>query len=248
MNNKYTFCLLAFCLMCVCCSCTKIDYDKQNLIQNSLAIENQITEGDYCYQVQNDTVKIIRFLGDEEEVIIPGTLNNMQVKVIGENAFYQRKEMKKLVLPESITAIEDNAFYRCSSLENVFLPKNIQKIGENPFFRCSALEHISVDSESRDFKDIDGVIFSADQTVLLVYPEGMRNDNYTIPDTVKIIMNSAFGYFPSYLQSLVIRGNVEKMPDGDLFAYPNDRLTLLVESDSEAKRFAEKHGIMFKEI
>ena len=48
-------------------------------------------------------------------------------------------------------------FRKCSSLTEIHLPATVCSL-TNPFGECSKLEHIYVDSNSKTFKDIDGVL------------------------------------------------------------------------------------------
>ncbi len=54
--------------------------------------------------------------GDVEEIEIPGSYNNLPVTHIAANAFAQCKEIEKIIIPDSITAIDKNAFLGCDSL------------------------------------------------------------------------------------------------------------------------------------
>ena len=55
------------------------------------------------------------------------------------------------------------------------------------------VENIKVDENNKNYKDIDGVLFSKDGTILYKYPYGRSsNSKYIIPDTVKSIEDNAF--------------------------------------------------------
>lgn len=96
-------------------------------------IELPIVEGedaDYEYLMENGAVTIKKFIGiDEEEIIIPNSINGMPVKVIGEKAFAGCNSVNKVVVSDGITVIEDGAFHGCISLKEISLPMTLQKIG-----------------------------------------------------------------------------------------------------------------------
>lgn len=73
-----------------------------------------------------------------------------------------------------------------ADLSNYNLPKDLHE---------SMLENIFVDKENKDFKSIDGVLFNADGSELIMFPAGKdcRDDqSYEIPSKVKKIADYAF--------------------------------------------------------
>lgn len=150
---------------------------------------------------------------------------------ISESAFSDCEIMSSVVIPESLTSIDDYAFSGCSNLSEVQLPNDIEKLGNmvfmgcnftaitipsgtvniegNPFADCSALQSIS--SQSPNFVVMDGVLFNADQTVLISYPSGKEGE-YTIPDGVSEIGMSSF--MGSSVTSVNIPEGVAKISNG----------------------------------
>ena len=47
-------------------------------------------------------------------------------KKLPENAFSGLRNLKKVVLPETITEIVKNAFKACKNLEEIYLPENVK--------------------------------------------------------------------------------------------------------------------------
>ncbi len=91
----------------------------------------------------------------------------------------------------------------------------------NPFKGCTALESIEVDEENPCMKSIDGVLFSQDGvgqyyyktgsysgTGLYCYPEGVRQESYTIPESVEWIGGAAFPN-NQYLTTLTIPNSMK---------------------------------------
>ena len=72
----------------------------------------------------------------------------------------------------------------------------------------SMLENIFVDKENKDFKSIDGVLFNADGSELIMFPSGKdysEDQSYDIPSKVKKIADYAF--FNSKNQYIFISDN-----------------------------------------
>lgn len=241
--KKFVFIIIG-CWLAICMSACKITSMVSEKPQGNLSQMTEYTQGDFSYKIQADGVKVIRFSGVEESVSIPEQVNGKSVLSLGKDSFYQRKELKSVFLPDSLTSIEDSVFYRCYSLQEITIPKNVQELGTNPFFRCSALTRISVDDENKYYSDIDGVLFNKDKTVLLVYPEGKESESYTIPDTVTQVDNSAFGYCCEELKDIVIPETVTRMPNQALFTN-KENLTLHVKKDSSAEKYAIEYNYFF---
>ena len=144
-----------------------------------------------------------------EEVVLPRT-----VKSIGEYAFGFCRDLTYLGLPEGLEVIEAYGVECCYSLDMVQLPESLHtledqafwgsgqtqmhipagllEIGEGAFgYGGGSFEEITVSEDNPNYKAVDGVLFTADGTVLLCYPQG-REGAYTVPDGVKEIGTLAF--------------------------------------------------------
>jgi hypothetical protein len=78
------------------------------------------TFGDYNYTVLDDgTVKIGAYIGSDEEVNIPSTIEGKKVTSIGKGAFYDCTSLESVTIPNSVTSIGDWAFYNCSGLTSI---------------------------------------------------------------------------------------------------------------------------------
>lgn len=141
--------------------------------------------------------------------------------------------------------IEPAAFYRCYSLQEITIPDSVCSIGDEAFFRCSSLTSISVNNQNSYYCDIDGVLFNKDKTEMIAYPEGRKTESYIIPNSVKSLSRSPFGYRCRYLKKITIPSSVVEFPDYNMFVYPED-VTLLVEAGSEAEKYAKKQGLNYK--
>lgn len=73
---------------------------------------------------------IKKFLGfDQDDFVIPNTINSKRIVGIGLDVFKACKGIKKLTISEGIEYIEDGAFANCSNLQTLLLPSSLQRIG-----------------------------------------------------------------------------------------------------------------------
>ena len=102
----------------------------------------EISENMFSTYSNNDGTCTIRsFLGSDAEyetIAIPSTINGKTVTGI-DNAFQNNKQIKNIILPDTIQNINDNAF-KNSSLKSINLPTSIITIGNNAFENCQSLK------------------------------------------------------------------------------------------------------------
>ena len=111
-------------------------------------------------------------------------------KTIGEAAFADCKALKKVEAGNSLEEIGTEAFKR-SGLESINLPATLKTIGKDAFSECNSLKSINV-SGTGAYTSEDGVLLSDRGKTLLVYPAAKTTTEYTVPDSVETIADSAF--------------------------------------------------------
>lgn len=162
--------------------------------------------------------------------------------VIGEGAFVDRNDIKRIEIPDSILIIDDDAFLRCENLKEIIIPESVVKIGSYVFvgckslesttippsvksigeltfsscIGCESLENINVDPNNQAYSSVEGVLFNKDKTVLIKYPDNKPQKSYTIPNSVKIIEAEAFKGSLN-LTSVLIPGSVAFIGDSAFF-------------------------------
>ena len=128
-----------------------------------------------------------------ESVKLPKNL-----KTISRSMFYNCKNLA-IEIPEGITDIQDSAFEGCS-IKSMTIPATVEAISETAFGEIrrwgahgmSNLEVIEVDSSSKHFKSVDGVLFSFDGKTLIKYPQAKTTEKYVVPNGVTRISKNAF--------------------------------------------------------
>lgn len=102
----------------------------------------------YEYEENLDgSITIIKYRGNEENVILPSQIDGKTVSSIGNNsfgegAFSNCTSVVTVTIPEGVTTLEDNAFYGCYRLRDIHLPKSLTLIRNCAFNACSDLRNI----------------------------------------------------------------------------------------------------------
>ena len=136
------------------------------------------------------------------------------VTTIGEGAFSGCVCLTIINIPNSVTTIEDMAFAGCESLININIPNSVTTIGDCAFEGCHSLTSITIPSsvvtiignpfkswrgnlynESKAFIYEDHVLFNKNKTTLIACRA--KKTNYTIPNSVTTIEDSAFAFCES---------------------------------------------------
>ena len=124
--------------------------------------------------------------GKEGAYVVPD-----KVTMIEGYAFHHCEKLTSISLPSSLLVIDSGAFARCAKLEKITLPKDLAHIGKYAFNECMGLTSIEVEAGSRFFASIDGVLFSADRSTLLLCPSAKKG-KYQVPEGVYTIASEAF--------------------------------------------------------
>lgn len=140
---------------------------------------------------------------------------------IGSNASYKvvsgavfTSDMKSLVafpagyegtfnVPEGVETI-DCGMGEAKNLTELNLPSTLIQINDGEkFFASISLSAINVAEGNQYFKSVNGVLFSKDQTKLILYPAAKPETTYTVPAIVTAIECNAFNCV-RYLERLVV--------------------------------------------
>ena len=170
---------------------------------------------------------LIKYNGDGGVVVIPDG-----VKSIGESAFRDRISLTEVVIPDSVTQISRGVFWGCAALTRVVIGNSVENVDTSAFSfsgletaiigdsftvndfrelkRDTALSQVQVSDENPHVKNVDGVIYSADMTELIIYPKSRQAKEFMIPDTVNCIDDRAF-YNCVALEHVIIPRSVKKI-------------------------------------
>ena len=148
-----------------------------------------------------------------KNIVIPTEYRGKAVTGIYTNAFKNNQNIESVIIPANIESIGEFSFSGCSNLKKVVIySENLEGIGDENFLGCSNLEEFVVNKNNQNYKTIDGILYSKDETKIIRYPQGKKDEEYTIPSTVTEVCIRAIDQ-NQYLKKIVIPDNVETIGD-----------------------------------
>lgn len=140
------------------------------------------------------------------------------IETIKENAFLGLKSTKNgaimIVLGEGVKRVEKGAFTGCD-IEKLYISDSVKFIDKDAF-RLSKIKEIMVDKTSPLFKSENGALFDREMTTLIRYGIGSEQNEYTVPDGVKIIGKRAFEN-TQQLEYVNLPESVSEIQDGAFY-------------------------------
>ncbi|MDF2557537.1 MAG: Chitin binding protein [Bacillales bacterium] len=151
------------------------------------------------YAVLKKWDKVIETANIPSQVTLNG--KTIPVTIIGDSAF-SGQDVKTVVIPNSITAIQDGAFATARSLTTISIPNSVKSIGDLAFAYCTSLTSISI---PESVQSLGNDLFNSDTSLRTVTIAGniraIKGNTFygcssltsvSLPDSVTSIGNSAF--------------------------------------------------------
>ncbi len=99
-------------------------------------------DGVWDYKLTDEKAYIVGYKGLDARVEIPAQIEGYPVIGIGKKAFLSRKNLREIILPDTVEEVGDWAFAYCNGLAGVtFLGGNV-RFGKDIFKECGRLERI----------------------------------------------------------------------------------------------------------
>ena len=110
---------------------------------------------------------------------------------------------------ERVTSIAPMAFYRNETITAVQIPASVITVGALAFADCPNLVYISVSADNPYFCDVDGILYTRDESTLLLYPPKRSGSEVGISECTVRIADMAF-YRCAYLSLVRYGGTAEQ--------------------------------------
>ena len=172
-------------------------------------------------KLEDGTLRItICYAGSEvTELVLPSEINGYMVTEIGNGRAVMNARsalnVKKVVIPDSITAINDYAFEECDMLESITIGKGIKSIGMAAFYGCYSLEDLYYTGTATDWAKIEINSSGTSNPLWFARNEYFNGELVTdiiIEEGITEIRANTFAYCDS-LRSIIIPNSVTSIGD-----------------------------------
>lgn len=181
--------------------------------------------------------------------------------------------IREFVIPDRVISIDTGAFVNAYNLRKVTIGKGYTTVPQTRgAFGGYNLEEIQVDPANTGLRDIDGVLFSKDGTILLDYPSSRAGSTYTVPEGTEKLLPYSFCFCPNLTEVVLPEGlktmdtalwacqslktvtiprsitSLEENAIGYLNGAPVEGFTVKGYSGSYAEAYAKENGLTFVPI
>lgn len=158
------------------------------------------------------TITINSVKQDFTTIVVPEMIGKRQVTALNNRAFKDKKSLKEVVIPPSVTKLGSKVFYGCN-LDKLSM-QGVNEISEETFEGCSikrleigqsvqtirfdiiksikGIQEITLGENEGFIKRVGDFIVSGDGITLFGYFDNAKNSNVMLPKSVKIICDKAF--------------------------------------------------------
>ncbi len=214
--------------------------------------ENEVVmSGDEYDQILADNIETCTILSEEitgEKTFSDGcpiieviSYNSITVSGVTYHSYYVMVDVS--LHPDGIMHnIGENAFENCISLESIVLPSSYRFFNPRIFNNNPLLTDITFSYEELEYKEVDRVIYSADETELIYYPSGLTSETFEIPEGVTLIRHSAFTD-NEYIEEITISSTVNDLRGFSFYNLPNLKAFIV---DEENGKYTAIDGILLE--
>lgn len=204
-------------------------------------IINSYGKSDFSYELDsNKKLTITSYHGNEENLVIPSTIDGHKVEKIGAHAFNEERNntngniIKNLVISEGIKQINRFAFANCKNLESVKLPQSLEVLEASEFIQCEKLKKINIPSKLKSLS-----INAFQETAI---------EEIEIPKNIKKFTGSEFRLCKNLKKVKIYNDNINyynNSYDTNVFEY-DTKLVLYGNEGSTTQEYAKRKNIQFK--
>lgn len=188
-----------------------IDHDTDVRAQSDSSSAQAIN--DYYYDVTDQKmIRISRYIGSDDHPVIPGIIQDLPVRVIGQNAF-AGSGIKTVSIPEGVESIETNAFADCENLTEITLPATLRTLGIGVFQESVSLRQVILRGFNEVFSMQDGILYDTHEKKLMLCPPGLELEQVKVEYGCVSIGAYAF-YQNTKLKYVVLPPTLKTIEDG----------------------------------
>ena len=145
------------------------------------------------------------------ELEIPSELGGLKIRKIGQDAFKDCRNLRRVKIPEGVNILGHGVFMGCHNLEEISIPESLEYIGAKMIFHAQKLKKLDIKNvrllwdETFDACDIeelgvnpgnptfyveDGVLYDRVRKGIVVIPDSRTS--YTVPNGIETVYSEAF--------------------------------------------------------
>jgi hypothetical protein len=144
------------------------------------------------YENEDGTLTITKYLGNDQDVIIPTTINGKQVKSIEGNLgslkvsiFFSRENLiQSVTIEEGVQVIGERAFLDCGNLKSAEIPASITSIGKEAYYGCKILSSVVLPG---GVKNIGEAAFDECPDLVIHSPKGSYATEYAKKNRINYV-------------------------------------------------------------
>lgn len=145
--------------------------------------------GSYVYTLNdNNEASLVEYVGEEETVTLPETLDGKTVVDISEDILKNNNSVKKITVPDSYKEI--SCRFKSKTLETVHIGSSVANIYKLAFAFAPNMKNVFVSENNSTYRDIDGVLCKDD--AIVYYPIGRTEKSYSIPGGINKLTSGSF--------------------------------------------------------
>jgi hypothetical protein len=224
------------------------------------AVIEGVTEDFLYYSIEGGVATITSYAGEATQVTIPEKVNDgVPVTGIAVGAFYNRRDVTSIKIPNSVTRIEGWAFENCTGLKTITIPPSVTSIGDEVFEGAPNVTiHCSVGSKADTYakehsipyivrgKTAEGLEYTTDGTKVTITKYTGTANAATIPEKIDGVNVTAIGDGAfkdnTVLKTLTIPASVTSIGEG---AFYNTPVTIHCIQNSTAHTYAKEKNILY---
>ncbi len=168
---------------------------------------NQLTFGYVSWWEPENQCKLTKITVSESNpylCTVDGVVYTKDMKTL---KCYPSGTSNPLVLPETVTKVGENSLNGCVFLPSIELGK--ASISGSDVRHCTSLKAINAADDNPALRSENGIVYSKDMKQLVVYPGGISDKEFSLPETVTTVGDCAF--YNKCLSTVRINAMVESI-------------------------------------
>lgn len=172
---------------------------------------------------------LVKYTGEEENVLIPDTFQGEPVVEIGKSAFFRKYPMVAISLPNSLKIMKEGCFASCENLKEVSIPNSVLEMKKGIFSLCYSLKKVILPNQLKILPE--SCFFLCKELAICELPNSLERieesafsdcwslKEIKLPTSVKTIESRAFAQCESLKRVVCTHSDLKIHKEAFLFYY-----------------------------